>query len=111
MRAAVAADASFSNVPVTESFLPLRVASALPEPTIAAAFDVMPAPLEVSAGAGDKRTLYFVPLCAPADYCQSRETNSEQHRYDISFQRHVSSPRQDFWQLEYSECILPQRKL
>jgi len=31
----------------------------------------MPAPLEVSAGAGDKRTLYFVPLCAPADIAKA----------------------------------------
>jgi len=71
MRAAVAGRASFSNVPVTESFLPLRVASALPEPTIAAAFDVIAGPSGSQRWGGDKRTLYFVPLLWPADIAKA----------------------------------------
>src|SRR5688500_6971640 len=71
--ATVAGVAIFSKVPVTDSFLPLRVADAEPMP--ATKLDAgwpLPLPPKPKGGAGARRALYLSPPCAPSGSARNR---------------------------------------
>src|SRR6185295_6287260 len=65
--ASVGAEANFSKLPLTVSFLPLSVAITFPSaPLTLSAVTLIPAPVERKDGTADSRALYLSPPCARA---------------------------------------------